>query len=113
MATENLYPIHIPFHEREIIKSILFDRKDRIPSLLKQFTDKNNEMYLTSFENGFMIGAVSSQRNTIPECWKQLIDIMNKIKKDAGVEVTDLGNNMVQLKDASGFTIVREKYDWE
>ncbi len=77
MATETLYPIHIPFHEQEIIKSILFDRKDRMPSLWKQFTDKNNKMYITSFENGFMIGALASKRNTVPECWKQLIDIMN------------------------------------
>lgn len=113
MAPEALYPIHIPFHERETIKSILLDRKDRIPSLWKQFTDKNNEICINSFQNGFMIGALFSQRNTVPECWKQLIDIANKIKKDAGVEVTDLGNNIVQLKDTSGFTIVREKHDWE
>jgi len=113
MATNTLYLIHIPFQEREIIKRILFERKDRIPSIWKQFTDKNNEMYLTSFENGFIIGAVSSQRDAVPECWKQLIDIMNKIKKDAGVEVTELGNNMVELKDSSGFTIVRQKQEWE
>jgi len=115
MAPETLYPIQIPFHEQEILKSILFDRKDRIPSLWKQFSDnkKNNEIYMTSFENGFMIGALSSQRNTVPECWIQLIDIMNKIKKDAGVEVTDIGNNMVQLKDSSGFAIVRQKHEWE
>ena len=113
MATETLYPIHIPIQEQEIIKRILFDRKDRLPSIWKQFTDKNNEIYLTSFENGFIIGAVSSQRDTVPECWKQLIDVMNKIKKDAGVEVTELGNNMVELKDSSGFTIVRQKHEWE
>ena len=83
MATNTLYPIHIPVQEQEIIKGILFERKDRIPSIWKQFIDKNNEMYLTSFENGFMMGAVSSQRNTVPVFWKQLIDIMNKIKKDA------------------------------
>ena len=113
MAPAILYPIQIPFHEQEIIKSTLFDRKDSIPSLWKQLTDKNNEIYMTSFENGFMIGALSGQRNTVPECWKQLIDIMNKIKKDAGVEVTDLGNNTVELKDSSGFTIVRQKHEWE
>jgi len=36
-----------------------------------------------------------------------------KIKKDGGVEVTDLGDNMVQLKDNSGFSITRHKYEWE
>ncbi len=115
MAPAILYPIQIPFHEREIIKRILFDRKDSIPSLWKKITDnkKNNEIYMTSFENGFMIGALASQRNTVPECWKQLIDVMNKIKKDAGVEVTDLGTNTVQLKDSSGFTITRQKHEWE
>ncbi len=113
MIPASLYPIQIPSQEWEIIKSILFDRKDDVPSLWKKITDKNNEMYITSHENGFMIGMLSSQRNTVPECWKQLIDVMNLIKKDAGVEMTDLGNNMVQLKDSSGFTIVRQKHEWE
>lgn len=113
MIPASLYPIQIPSQEREIIKSILFDRKDDVPYLWKKITDKNNEMYITSHENGFMIGMLASQRNTVPECWKQLIDVMNKIKKDAGVEVTELGNNTVQLKDSSGFTIVRQKHEWE
>lgn len=113
MATEPLYPIQIPFHEIEIVKRILFDRKDNRPSLWKQFADKNNEIHLTLNETGFMMGMLSNQRNTVPECWKQLINIMNKIKKDAGVEVTDLENNMVQLKDSSGFIIIRQKHDWE
>uniref|UniRef100_A0A6H2A0J3 Uncharacterized protein n=1 Tax=viral metagenome TaxID=1070528 RepID=A0A6H2A0J3_9ZZZZ len=113
MTPTSLYPIKIPSQEREIVKSILFDRKNRIPSLWKQLTDKNNEMHLTSHENGFMIGALADQRNTVPECWKQLIEVMNKIKKNAGVEETELGTNMVQLKDSSGFTIVRQKHEWE
>jgi len=113
MTPETLYPIQIPFNEREIIKGILFDRRDEISSLWKQFTDKNNEIYITVFQNGFIIGALASQRNTVPECWKQLIDTMNKIKQDAGVEETDLGNNMVKLKDSSGFAIIRQKHEWE
>ena len=113
MAPETLYPIQIPFNEREIIKGILLDRRDKISSLWKQFTDKNNEIYITVFQNGFMIGALASQRNTVPECWKQLIDTMNKIKKDAGVEETDMGNNIVKLKDSSGFAIIRQKREWE
>lgn len=110
---ETLYPIHIPSHEREIIKSILSNRRCRISSLWKQITDKNNEIRLTIYENGFMIGALTSQRKTVPECWKQLIDVMNKIKKDAGVEETDMGNGKVQVKDRSGAVIVRPKLDWE
>jgi len=113
MATDTLYPIQIPVQEREIIKGILSGRKDEIPSIWKQFADTNNEIYLTSIQNGFLIGVLSSQRNTVPECWKQLIGTMNKIKKDAGLVETDLGNNMVQLKDNSGFSITRQKYEWE
>lgn len=125
MATNKLYPIQIPFQEweiikgilsdrmDEIIKGILFERKDGISSIMKQFADKNNEIYLTSFQNGLMMGVLSSQRNTVPECWKQLIDISNIIRKDGGVEVTDLGNDMIQLKDSSGFSITRQKYEWE
>ncbi len=113
MATETLYPIQIPFHEIEIIKRILFDRKDRIPALWKQITDKNNELHLTSHQVGFMIGALANQRSTVPECWEQLINVTNKIKEDAGVEETNLGNNMVQLTDSSGFTVVRQKHEWE
>lgn len=110
---DKVYPIKIPVQEREIIKGILLDRKDEIPSIWKQFADKNNEIYLTSFQNGFMIGVLSGHRNTVPVCWKELIGVLNKIKKDGGVEVTDLGNNMVQLKDSSGFSITRQKYEWE
>ena len=55
MATEPLYPIQIPSHEQDIVKRILFDRKDRIPSFWKQFTDSNNEIHMTIRENGFMI----------------------------------------------------------
>lgn len=113
MIPDTLYPIQIPVQEREIIKRLLFDRKDDVPSLWKKITDKNNEIYMTSRENGFMIGVLTSQRNTVPECWKQLIDVYNKIKNDAGVEVTELGNNMVQLKNGSGFKIVRQKHEWE
>jgi hypothetical protein len=113
MTPETLYPIQIPFNEREIIKGILSDRKDEISSLWKQFTDKNNEISINSYQNGFMIGVLSGHRKTLPEFWKQLIDVYNKIRKDAGVEVTDLGNNMVELKDSSGFAITRQKYEWE
>jgi len=112
MEKTTLYMIQIPFHEQEIVKCILSDRKDRIPSLWKQFTE-NNVIYMTAFEAGYITGVLSSQRNTIPECWRQLIDITDKIRKDAGVEVIDLGNNMVQLRDKFGNTIIRQKYDWE
>lgn len=111
MATP--YLIRIPSHEREMIESILSSRKCRIPSVWKQLTENNNEIYLSIFENGFVIGALSGQRSAVPVTWKQLIDIMNQIKKDAGVEETDMGNGMVQLKDRSGWTAIRQKLDWE
>lgn len=108
-----LYPIRIPVSEKEIIKSILSDRRNDVPTLWKQFIENNDEIKINSYQNGFMMGALSSQRNDIPESWKQLIDTMDRIKKDAGVEVTDLGDSTIQLKDNSGFMIVRQKYDWE
>lgn len=108
-----LYQIQIPVQERKIIERIFSDRMYDVPALWKKITDEKNEMYITPHENGVMIGALTSQRNTVPECWKQLIDILNNLKKEAGVEVTDLGNNMVQLTDKSGFTIIRQKYEWE
>lgn len=94
MLPASLYPIRIPVQEREIIIRIFSDRMYDRPALWKKITDKNNEIYLTSLENGFMIGKLTSQRNTVPECWKQLIDVYNNIRKEAGVEETDLGNNM-------------------
>ncbi len=101
MATS--YTIQIPLHEREIVKSILNNRKCRIPSLWKQLTENNNEIRLSIFENGFMIGALSGQRNTVPECWKQLIDVMKKVKKDAGVEETDLGKRKLKGRESCVF----------
>jgi len=113
-APEIVYLIKIPFDEQKIIKGILSSRNDKTSlSLCKRIAMNVPSWAISTFENGFMMGVLSSQRNAVPECWKQLIDIMNQIKKDAGVEVTDLGDNMLQLKDNSGFTIVRQKYEWE
>lgn len=108
-----LYPIRIPVSEREIILNTLSGRKNAIPTLWKQLIENGDEIKINSFQNGFMLGALSSQRNAVPESWKLLIDTVDKIRKDAGVEVIDLGDNTIQLKDSSGVTMVRQKYDWE
>ena len=39
--------------------------------------------------------------------------MMNRFRKDAGVKITELGNDLIQLKYDFGITIVREKYAWE
>lgn len=55
----------------------------------------------------------SEDRHKIPEVWKQLMDLRNKFLKDAGVEITDLGEGYIRMKDKNGTTVIREKYEWE
>lgn len=79
MSIDTLYLIRIPSNELELIKRLLFDRREEIPDMWKQLTDKPDEIYLNSFQNGFMTGAIYSIRATVPECWKQLINNMKEI----------------------------------
>ncbi len=64
---------------------------------------------MDSFELGIITSMVADQRQKIPE----LINFLNKFREDAGVIITELGENLVQLKDKDGTTMVREKYKWE
>jgi hypothetical protein len=109
-----MYKIEMPIDEQDIIKGILSNRTDEISiSICNRIAMKITTWAISSFENGFLMGVLSSQRDIIPETWKQLIDIINQIRKDGGVEITDVVNNMVELKDVHGFAIIRQKYDWE
>ena len=54
-----------------------------------------------------------SEKQKVPRTWRQLVDMMNKFREDAGVKITELGNGLVQLKDDFGISIVREKFEWE
>jgi hypothetical protein len=75
MTMDTLYLIRIPSGELELIKRFLSNRRGEIPNLWKQLTAKPGEMYLNSYQNGFMTGALYSIRYKVPECWKQLIDL--------------------------------------
>lgn len=109
------YPIKMTFAEQEIIKNIISGQKHKIPDIWKQLVHKIEieTIYMDSFEQGFVMATIADQRDKVPEVWKQLYDLMTKFRKDAGVEITDLGNNLIQLKDDKGVVVTRKKYDWE
>lgn len=107
------YPISIGSHEQDIIINLIKDRKDRIPYIWQQLLDKKDQIMVSAFEQGILMGITVSQREKIPWTWKQLVDIVNKFREESGVKITELGNNLIQLKDDFGNTIVREKYEWE
>lgn len=107
------YPISIDYHEHDIIINLIKDRKNSIPHIWQQLLDKKDPIMIGAFEQGVLMGITTSQREKIPGTWKQLVDMVNKLREDSGVKITELGNNLIQLKDCFGTTIVREKYEWE
>lgn len=108
------YPIHMRLSEQDIIKNVISGQRHKISNVWKQLVDKKSEtICMNSYEQGVVMAIISDQKDKIPDVWKQLIDMINKFRKDARVEITDLGNNLVQLKDDQGIVIIREKYEWE
>ena len=107
------YPINIDSPEQDIIIDIIRDRRHEIPIVWQQLLDKKYPVMMNSFEQGFLISVVADQKEKIPGTWKQLLDMMNKFREDSGVKITELGNDLIQLKDDFGTTMVREKYEWE
>lgn len=107
------HPIDIDFTEHDIIIDLVKDRKHKIPVVWQQLLDKKCPVLMNPFEQGFLVSIVADQREKIPGAWKQLVDMMNKFREDSGVKITELGNDLIQLKDDFGTTMVREKYEWE
>ena len=108
------YPIYIQSHERGIIIDLIENRKDRIPSVWQQLLDKKDIVMMNSFEQGFLMSLIANNKQKeIEPLLKQLVNMMNKFREDAGVKITELGNDIIQLKDDFGTTIVRKKYEWE
>lgn len=111
------YPIHIDEYEYQIIIDIIednkYDIKHRIPDIWKQLVEKICPIYANSYEQGVLTGLFTEHRHKVPIVWKQLIDMIDKFRKDAGVEITDIGNNMVRLKDKQGYVMIRPRYEWE
>jgi hypothetical protein len=114
------YPINMDMSEREVVRETIFDRRSDISSVWTQLTNKTGSdlentdaIYMSAYEQGFVVSCIAGQRERIPGVWKRLIDSILKFREDAGVVTTDLGNNTIQLIDNEGIKIVRQKYDWE
>lgn len=112
---ENLekYPINIGPSEWDIIIELVSHRKDRIPAIWQQLLDKKDIVMMNSFEQGFLMSLIVNEKQKVPGTWKQLVDMMGKFREDAGVKITELGNDLIQLKDNFGTTMVRKRYEWE
>lgn len=107
------YSINIGSSEQEIIIDLIKDQKHKIFAVWQQLLDKKDPVMMSSFEQGFLMSAIADQRGKVPGTWKQLVDMMNKFREDSGVKITELGNDLIQLKDDFGTTMVREIYEWE
>jgi hypothetical protein len=114
------YPIHVCASEREVMREMISDQRGDIPHVWRQLTDEKSQdfgsgdtIYMSAFEQGFIVASVAKQRDRIPDIWKQLMDLILKFRKDAGIRTIDLGNNMVQFIDNEGVRITRQKYEWE
>ena len=114
------YPISMCVSEREALCAIISDRRHDFPNVWKQLMDRQNQdsesgyiILLNAYEQGFVVSSVAKQRNAMPDIWKQLMGLISKFRKDAGVEIIDIGNNMIQLTDDEGISIVRQKFEWE
>lgn len=70
-------------------------------------------IYMDSFEQGVVMALISDQRKKVPRVWEQLTVLRRNFMEDAGVEITDLGDDIIQMKDNIGLIITRKKYEWE
>ncbi len=109
------YSIYIEDSERKIMIDLINGKEIKeIPDIYcKQLKENKNPIYINSYEIGFFAGKIASKRDKLPGLWNQLIKMTKKFREDAGVTISELGGNLIQLKDKYGTTIVREKYEWE
>ncbi len=80
--------------------------------------ERKYNIKLNAFEAGALTGMLYSDRNReqlkgLENLAKQLVDIQNEMRKEAGVTITVLDQNHIKLTDMDGTTIIREKYPWE
>lgn len=114
------YPLNIRASERNALCEIISDRRNDFPNIWKQLMDKQSSdsesecvILLNAYEQGFVVSSIAKQRNELPDIWKQLMELISKFREDAGVKTIDLGNNMIELIDDEGISIVRRKFEWE
>ena len=72
-------------------------------------------IYVNAFEAGVLTAVISrsDKKDALKEVFNQLLQLHKKFREEAGVKVTDLGNNLIKLEDKFGNVIIREKYEWE
>lgn len=107
------YPIYIEHSEQEIVKDMVRDYNCEISEVWQQLLDSKNPIFANAYEQGFLASIIVDQRYKVPGIWKQLIDMMKKFREDAGVKITEINENLIQLRDKDGMTMTREKYEWE
>lgn len=110
-------PIYIDHYERQVIIGIISGQDEmaryKMSDVFQQLIDEKSPVNMGAYELGFLTALVEEHRSKIPITWKQLMDMMNKFREDAGVKIIDLGNGLVQLIDDEGITMIREKHEWE
>jgi hypothetical protein len=75
---------------------------------------RNIVVFLNSFEAGYLLSLIARRRDKhLRRVFEQLVKACESVRRDAGVEIIDLGGDIVKMMDKDGNIIVREKYDWE
>jgi len=70
-------------------------------------------IYVTSFEGGTLLGILWKYRKKVPNVVKQLLLLQDRLRREAGVEIKELGGDVIMLKDKMGNVVIRKKYPWE
>ena len=72
-------------------------------------------IYVNAFEIGVLVSMIwrSQNKDALENVFKQLMDLVDRFRKQAGVKVQYLGKGVVKMTDKSGNTVIREMYDWE
>ncbi len=76
---------------------------------------KKYVLNVNAFEVGVLTAIISEsgRKDLLKDVFKQLLDLRNKFREEAGVKVEHLGKGMVKLTDKDGNMIVRKMYEWE
>lgn len=71
-------------------------------------------IHVNSFEGGLLQSVIwGSGYTELQPVFDQLLALQKRLREEAGVKETDLGNGMVGLKDMDGTKVMRQRYPWE
>jgi len=72
---------------------------------------------VNDFEAGVLMGMMDKEgervRRPLSNVWRQLVELKEKVDKEAGVVKRLLPNGMLELTDVDGNRIIRPPYAWE